>query len=333
MGQVGAYQWIAPHTVFIKSHTLWAGRYTMKRRALRVKRKASAAGKPKLARPKAKASTTGMLDAGALAHRRLLLDPCNAPLAGPVYSGSGSGQFRRYRSIIVAEGNSVEGCYVFQFAANSLWKASHVSSTAGDPYTFGSGGAIFVDGNAFNTHSEVRCIAACVKVRYVGTEAERKGTIGLLSSAFNYQGTGEQSSAAEDTTRCPVVHRTGEVQHEVKWCPSAQDEQFRVPGNGDYSIPGAACCVVAYRGVPAQTIQFEVTAVYEVELANQGVVTSVAPTSQTTLNQLLRTLGPVSQWAYGNIIAPTIRAAAGAAVNTMYSSVTAAAKGIGMLAL
>lgn len=287
-------------------------------------------------RPKRTPVVRSGLDAGALAHARLLKDPCNAPLAGPVYSGSGTGQFRRFRVLVNAEGSSVEGCYVFQLGTNTRYQASHVAGTAGSTYTFDGGNALFTDPVFSSTpDTSVRCVAGCVKVRYIGAEHARSGSIGLLSCPSAFRGTGVSSNVNTDQTSCPMVLRTGEVQHEVKFIPNSTDEDFREP-----TRPGTllftrdnSCLVVTYRGTPAASIVFEVTAVYEVENSQAGVVTAVTPSSTVTLNQLLRALGPAASWAYSHVAAPTIRAIAGNPSGTAYSIVGSAARAISALAL
>lgn len=277
------------------------------------------------------------VDAGAAMHRNLLLDPCNAPLAAPVYSGLGTGQYRRLRAVIAAEGQSVEGCYVFQLGTNTFWKGSHVAGTAGTPYTF-SALPIFTDGSIASGRS-VRTIAGCVKVRYVGAESARAGTVGVLAAPSAINGINGDSTAVIDITRCPNVHRTGEVQHEVKFVPNATDEQFAEPTVSGVTFKptgGNSCLVAVYRAVPAASIQFEVTCVYEIEeaaSAGNGVITSVPPSSAITLNQLLRTLGPVTRWAYGNVIAPTLRSMAGPSSSTFLSSAAAASRAIAALTI
>lgn len=314
----------------------------MPRRARR-KGKAAPVGRASR-RPRAVMARSGF-DSGAAMHRNLLLDPCNAPLGPPVYSGLGSGQYRRVRTIITAEGSSVEGAYVFQLGTNTFWKASHVAGTAGTNYTYSSPDAIYLASQLIPTtldsvtNQTIRCIAGCVKVRYVGTEANRSGTIGLLACPAAYNYPGRNSTADRDATACPVLHRTGEVMHEVKFVPNGSDEEFlsptqATPGVVNNITPRNSTLVAVYQGVPAQTIRFEVTAVYEVETAGtSGVITSVNPPSGMTLNQLLRSLGPVSQWAYSNVVAPTLRAMAGKASNTKFSSVVAVSRAIAGLAL
>lgn len=277
------------------------------------------------------------MDAGAALHRNLLLDPCNATLGPPVYAGLGTGQYRRYRTYIVAEGSSVEGCYVFQLGTNSFWKASHVSGTAGSAYTFNAGDALFTSN--VSATLQLRCIAGCVKVRYVGAESSRAGVIGLLAAPSQMMGPSQTSSAGADLTRCPVVHRVGEVQHEVKFVPNCSDELFVTPSIQGVQLGitnGNSSLMVVYRGTPAQTIQFEVTAVYEMEEAGSSgntVITSVMPSSSVTLNQLLRGLGPVANWAYSNMVAPTIRSLAGKANSTFISNVAAVSRAVAAIAI
>lgn len=280
----------------------------------------------------------GGMDAGAVTHRNLLLDPCNAVLGPPVYAGLGTGQYRRLRTYITAEGQSVEGCYIFQLGTNTFWKASHVAGTQGESYTYNGGAAIFSDANLASGR-QLRCIAGCVKVRYLGSESNRSGVVGMLAAPAQMLGPSQVSSATVDLTRCPVVHRTGEVQHEVKFVPNASDEMFATPtvsGVGVFATPGNSCLMVVYKGTPAATVQFEITSIYEMEeatIAGNVVVTSVTPSSSVTLNQLLRSLGPVAGWAYSSVVAPTIRAMAGRANASFFSNVAAASKAIAAITL
>jgi hypothetical protein len=144
------------------------------------------------------------------------------------------------------------------------------------------------------------------------------------------------STAANDTVACPFVNRTGEVQHEVKFVPNQADEEFTPPRTGvsnDYNQTKSSL-VAVYRATPAQQIVFEVTAVYELESqVFQSVANSVTPPSSVTLNQLLRALGPVSSWAYSNVVAPTLRAMAGKANSNVYSAVSAASRAVALLAV
>lgn len=271
------------------------------------------------------------LDAAGLAHARMLADPCNALMSPPCYSGMGTGEYRRFRRILNIP-LSVEGSYTFLPGANLFLAATHIAANAGNPYTF-NGFQLFPT-DQLDTGTESRCIAACVKIRYTGTEAERKGVIGLRTSPFSYNVGGQVSTNDEQLTGCPLLNRLGEIQHEVKFVPGTGDELFTgnfggtvVPVNTHGSFG------FTYSDVPTLSIQIEITAIIEIEPRGSMVVNSVAPTSRNTVNNVLSALGPPARWAYGHIVAPTVRAVAGAAMQTMTSGLNAKSVGATLLTL
>lgn len=268
------------------------------------------------------------LDAAGLAHARMLADPCNAPMSPSCYSGMGTGEYRRFRRILNVP-LAVEGTYIFVPGANFFLVGTHTIGNAGNPYTM-LGEALFqTDQLAPGTES--RCIAACVKVRYTGTEAERKGVIGMRTSPFAYTIGNQVTTNDEQLTGCPLLNRVGEVQHEVKFVPGTGDELFTGNFGGTVSpLNTHGCFGFTFSDVQTLTLQVEVTAIIEIEPRTSMVVNSVAPTSRNTVNNVLAALGPPSRWAYGHVIAPTIRAAAGAAMQTISSGLNAKSIG-GML--
>lgn len=287
--------------------------------------------KAKGARPRGglSALATSRLDAGALAYRQLLVDPCNARFVSPAFSGLGSGNFVRRRVIIAAEGSSVEGTYVFQLGTGTYLKGSHVSGTAGTPYTL-NGVQMWASGS-----NNSRCVAGCVKVRYTGPESSRSGLISSLAAPSLLYNAGFQTTAVDAAALCPFTHRTGEVAHEVKFVPNDADEEFSLPGT---TTPEKSSIAFTYRGVPAQTIIFEVTAVLEIEAqvsleGGASVINSVVPSTGNTLNQVLRSLGPITNWAYSNMVVPTIRATASRIAATALNTTAAASYGMAALTL
>lgn len=265
------------------------------------------------------------LDAAALAWRRLLIDPCGATMVPPCYSGSGTGNYLRLRHFGQIGGSDTQGIVVYQPSRNVTYAWG---SASGSNVTFSSVFPIFQNPSVTGTTTQIRCLSACMKVRYLGPESARAGTIHLLTGP-QYQGPGIVTGQPLSTFlhSFPVANRLGEVVHEVKFVPLPGDEQFQsFPGtsaNGD-----CGCLAFAYSGIPAGTIQVEVTAVYEYEFTgstNDGVISStIPPASGNTLNQVLRTLGPATNWAYSHVAAPVIRAAAGYATGVVKSAVTAA---------
>lgn len=64
------------------------------------------------------------------------------------------------------------------------------------------------------------------------------------------------------------------------------------------------------------------------------MLASVPAPSNNTLNQVLRTLGPASRWAYSNVGVPVIKAAAGYVTNVVNNGVAmATAKGLAYSAM
>lgn len=267
---------------------------------------------------------TGALDSHALAWRNLLLDPCGASMVQPCYSGSGTGSFVRLRTLAFVSGSpDTQGILNFQLGSNTAWTFG--TSTGGN-ITFTSRTAIF--GGVLDSSSQhMRCVAGCIKVRYLGAEQSRSGQIALMTSPPYHKPSdalGVNVSAVMNVY--PMITRFGEVIHEVKFSPTAGDEEFTGPA----FVEDKSTLSVAYVGIPAGTLQVEVVAVYELEqpIASSGiggaVIGSVPAPSINTLNQVMRTLGPATKWAYSHMAAPVIKAAAGYASNLMQSGVATA---------
>lgn len=275
----------------------------------------------------------GGLDNNALAFRRLLVDPCHADMVMPCYQGLGSGQLRRFRSLIASPTGAVEGCIIVSLATNSFWQASHVAGTQGTNYTFNPSAVLFPSTVLQATGAQSRPVAGCIKVRYTGAETARAGQLGLATVPGPFRGPGNVSTAIADLARCPVINRFGDVMHEVKFVPTTGDESFEVSAVS--TVGSNNCLVVVYRGIPANSLQIETTAVYEVEVTDENMpITGVPPQSNNTLNQVLTSLGPAVNWAYGNVVAPTIKSMAGAAAaGVTGNSVYAVAKAVPLVAL
>jgi len=269
------------------------------------------------------------LDSAALKHRQLLLDPCNAEMSNGCLAGLGTGQYRRYRTILAGDGQSVEGTYVFQLGTGLVFNGTHVAATAGTNYTFNTATNVFAP--QLSSTTNLRCLAGCIKVRYIGAETARAGTIGMAVVPGQYQAPGGSSNAVQDLARTPFNARFGEIVHEVKFVPAQADEEFHLALALE---PKATTIVVTYRGIPPGSLQFEVTGCYEIE--DTALVTPLAshtPQSRNTLNHVLQSLGPVSSWAYGHVIAPTIRSMATGVLNAPITGKFASAVAAGIMGL
>lgn len=283
------------------------------------------------------------IDEGARRFRQMLLDPCNSPMCAPTYTGGHSGNYRRIRRIFNIGATEVEGIYVFQLGTNMMLLGGHSAPNAGTNITltndalFYANGAVGID----SAGTEIRALAGCVKVRYTGAESARAGVIGMATGQVMGM-PGAIVGADNYVSFSPVVGRVGESLHEAKFVPLAGDEEFaepRVSGGSSTWLKNKSCIAVAFRGVPAGSIQFEITAVLELDSSNTGsnsagfVASSIAPSSSNTLSQVLRSLGPVSNWAFNHVVVPTIRGVASGVARTMANSAPFASAGMAMLTL
>nr|APG76455.1 hypothetical protein 2 [Hubei noda-like virus 20] len=277
------------------------------------------------------------LDSGALAFRNLLLDPCNAPLVGPAYDGIHSGNYRRFRRLYTIPVAEVETVFIFQPGTNTIWQGGHSTASQGNNITFTSQPA-FAGSLVFDGDAEVRCLAACAKVRYTGSEMNRAGVVGLATGSF-WSNTNAGVSASSAQTQCPIVARMGESMHEVKFCPLAGD-QDKTPashssGATTINISSAkGCIMVTLRGVPAGTVQIELTAALEIDAPiGGGVTNAVEPSSATPLNTVLRSLGPVTNWAFHHIAVPALKSVTSGVTRTLANSTNVAMTGMRLLTL
>lgn len=275
------------------------------------------------------------LDMAALAWKRLLADPCNAPLASPCYEGSGTGAYRRLRTIVYPAVDSVEGTYVFQLGTNAMWWGTHVAANQGTIYNFTNKGPIHTL-NAFGAQTEVRALAGCVKVRYIGPESSRKGTIALVAAPSTFGEPDSGTWANHATAVSQVISRVGETDHEVKFVPTAASGLFLQP-----AVEGAfqwntihPTIAITYKGIEPNSLQFEVTSILEVDsLTNGDVFMNVPPASKNTLNQVMASLGATSSWAFSNIAVPVIRATASGIMRTLANGASATTRGMQLITL
>lgn len=293
-----------------------------KKIGVRVKKKVKTATRTKGATTRMRVSNNvGGLDSHALAWRRLLLDPCGAPMVPGCYQGNGTGNYTRRRIVNNIPATDTSGVFVFQPGTNTRWT---FSSSSGANVTFSAGSVIYNDPalGAGNPSGTIRALAACLKIRYSGSESARAGFIALYSGqAFFAPSAATGLPASGSYSIMPQVLRTGEVIHEVKWAPTLADGNFNPQGYD----PECSTIAFAFDGIPAGTLQFEVTTIYEYEggtAGYDGIMTTSLPTpSKNTINHVLQSLGPTLNWAYSNVAAPVIGAARKAVVGAAHSAV------------
>lgn len=285
------------------------------KKGVRVKR-ATARARPAtgMQRPRQKAivvSRSKTLDNGAMEYRRMLLDPCGAPMHGPSYTGVGTGTYVRLRSTTVIGASDVAGIVCYQLGTATTWAFG--STNPGTAVSFSAATQAFPGAVISAENCEFRCLAGCVRIRYTGSEGNRSGLIGTLTGPAlgrPSQGLSPPGAASTALSATPMVNRTGEVIHEVKFVPMTGDELFTPPGTVNPRFDANVITIV-YSGVPPGSLQFEITAIYEYDPSAGQLKNCLPPATTNTTNQILASLGPVTNWAYSNLGAPVIKAAVG----------------------
>lgn len=254
------------------------------------------------------------IDAGAMAWRRLLDDPCNAPLVPGCFPGIASGMLYRTRTV---QGFGVGGTDA-SMAAMVFFHPAY-GGTAGGTYCPLQWASVNAADGIPNTkygttiggipqYGQYRCVAACMKLRYTGSELNRAGIVGhVITNDPPFTAGTPGGTASSDLATvsaylqgCQTTYRLGEANHEVRWAPAFEDGEFQenTPGIGNLLRTGNAIGFVI-TGYPKGTVYAELTAVWEViPDTGSGLVPPVmVPSSNNTVNQVLRTIGDIGRWA------------------------------------
>lgn len=237
------------------------------------------------------------LDRAAVAYAKLLTDPCNAPLAHPVYGGADGSYLIKAEAIITLGSSAGATCGAFQWTPGAMGQ-NNLEFTAGEtgsPSTsFASAGFALAPGKTYlgANATAMRCVAACATVTYPGTELNRSGMIhyghcpgGVFNAGAGY--TVDQLA--------PVVQhseRTPSNVVEVLWVPSSNDMLWRDPSTNatTQEVERKNAILVAWRGLPAATgLTIKLTAVYEYKpQVGLGITTpSMSDTSTNDLQEVL----------------------------------------------
>lgn len=253
---------------------------------------------PKLRRIRA---PRALLDKAALAHAVLLMDPCGAPLTHPVYAGGDSGYLIRAETFFSFATGTTPGVT----AGIMHWVPGAINTTGTDltfvdvatgatTATLGtvagkeSPGAAFLRSQA----SMYRCVAACAKISYVGSESTRSGRLFWGNTSGGYLTPGDTVSPDGACNGLQNYLRTPPTEIEVKWIPNDADALLVDPNLAstvDQVRRGAI--TVAIGGLPVNVgLVVRLTAVYEWQpatAAGLAVPTHSRATSNNTLDQVL----------------------------------------------
>jgi hypothetical protein len=224
----------------------------------------------KRAAPRSRGPRTA-LDGQAAGFARMLADPCNAPLVHPVYPGGDSGYLFR------AESFATVGTTAGDTAGIVHWTPGYVNASTTQllsvPIATSSGpGAMAINGNspgvAFLTANAraCRCVAACMKVTYPGSESTRSGRVHYGATSAGMLDLGTSASSDNVATALQHFSRTPADTFELIWKPSIGDTEFNDPTEAASAVirDRKAALTLCWAGLPSGvglTIHF--TAIYE----------------------------------------------------------------------
>jgi hypothetical protein len=294
-------------------------------------KKVVSAKKPKVPgvvvkQPRQRKRTKPMRVPGILADPRvaawdmLLRDPCSANLAAPCYAGIDSGYLIRTSEYITpsAANSSPAGPttvdYITQITPGDIGPAS------GGVASLGVSGAALPTFSNYGFNGNFICnsaivyrfrpVACCVKWMPSGPYATRSGIVASGISPGQIHTALDAAQISTGRAACQRYAANGAEPHEVRWLPSAADENFTTTG---IRSTQAACVLFAFQGVDAtftgtQLIangSFEYTVVWEWvpgSSTGSGLI-SVSPKAPLpyTSQQVLGTIGDLGAYVFEGV--------------------------------
>ncbi len=239
-----------------------------------TKSKSRKQAKKQQRRPRMVVPRNVALDPPALAYARLLSDPCNAPITHPIYPGTDAGFLFRaesFANIADPGAGAATTCGMIHWtpgyvnADNTEW----IFTNNANPATTGSLiAAASTPGKAFLAANAraVRCIAACMKITFTGSESGRSGRLHYGHTNAGMLDLGQVTSVDQIAQTLQHYSRTPADTVEIIWKPNIADAQFVDPTAT--AVPALrdarASVTMAVAGLPTGTgMTVHFTAVYE----------------------------------------------------------------------
>ncbi len=285
---------------------------------------------PRRTKVRARAAMRAGLDSAAAAYAQLLLDPCQAPLTHPVYSGGDGGYLGRYETDVLVNAATGIGAVLFVPGAMGISAAGTVSSagnnsvmylgdntsaaelasdtTAGKWCVLGSP-SVTQPGYAslYAASAAVRPVAACVQLYYTGSELDRKGIVSMTrvnaGSVLGESGNGP--TVAQYRSISNLVVRTPADHTEMKWTPGDGDQLYTDPTliTTLREVERKNAILITYSGLPVNTsgaVRLRFVVVYEWTpgAIGGGLMTNMSSRARSvnTLDHVLNALDRLGNW-------------------------------------
>lgn len=276
-------------------------------------------------RTRNKAAMLNRLTTAEQRYARLVADPCNGPLSAGIFGDGSGGIVSRFETdgIMGDSPGVTASALAFAPALAASWASGKALDTDG-PVWNGVPGAQVPGANFLNSNaSQFRCLAACLRIYWPGTELNRQGIVSNVQTSADVVNNANASVAALRAAST-YVQRMPEDFTELKWLPSEYELDMRATGvnSGFQEFSRFSALVATTSGVPAATpIRWRMVAVYEwvpkvaTGFASNNVAASVPVGSFQRVTQALTAVG---NWMYAS------SHEAAAAVSAMLAGVGAA---------
>lgn len=238
-------------------------------------------------------------------YAHLVADPCNGPLSAGIFGDGSGGVISRFETdgIMGDVAPTTASALVFVPAAAAGWTSGKASDA--DPPVWNGVTSTLIPGKDFlNANAgQFRCLAACMRIYWPGTELNRQGIVSSLQTTADIVNNASASVGAIRASST-YVQRMPEDYTEIKWLPSEYELEMRAPGvtAATQEFSRLSGLVVTTSGVPSATpIRWRMVAVYEwvpkvsTGLSSYNVSPSVPVGSFQRVTQALTSMG---NWAY-----------------------------------
>lgn len=234
------------------------------------------------------------VDGAAMAHIKLMADPCMGRLVSPAYPTSTGGAVMRFRNIISLAAGTAETAGLFHwipgnneyFANGTIGTGAGFTPSAASMFTF------LQTGNTSALGVSFRPVAACVRLIYNGSEQNRGGLVYAGNTSAASFGLPAGGATPNIGACLPILGFSARVpaqSMEVLWVPSDTDMGWSSDAansgisNAPFVGESAGAITLAVVGLGAAVgVTLEVTGVYEVIYNGSGMTNAVGPPASST---------------------------------------------------
>lgn len=256
-------------------------------KSARKSKSKSKSGKPKAPRALRRAVVLGR-DKAAEAYLNLLIDPCNAPLAYPLYGGSDGSYLAKFESYFNVGSAAANGFLWWSPGTTCVtpkaFLVTGTNATPGGAITWASTGDLAGNepGSAFlrtaATASSYRAVAACMEIVTLDSELNRQGqlAVGTVSNAAVYA---QDTSVDKLSPLVQVSSRVPDSKVEVVWHPTDAAHMYidGTAGVANQQIERHNGLLFTWVGLPATTAGFRIKLTMVAEWKPQQGKGIVAP--------------------------------------------------------